>query len=287
MRFGAFRVDVNSGELFRDEVRVKLQDLPFRVLAVLLETPGELVTREELRARLWGAETFVDAEAGLNTAVAKLREALGDNADAPRFIETLPRRGYRFRVPPDAPMAPGGQDAAPGTASIPGRDSRSRRPWAPAIAAGVLGAIALVVAWAWWTNAAQHATVAVVLFHNETGDPQYDRLAQQLTDGTVVALAGNPRLDVIGNAAILRTPRIFSDLQQIGRVLRADFILIGQLQRGADGLVLRSHFIRVEDQKHLWARPTTGDPMTLDRQVPADVAAGVQDAFSRSRSILW
>src|SRR6185436_15847435 len=96
MRFGEFSVDLAAGEVHRNGVKVRLQELPFRVLAELASRPGEVVTRDELRARLWDASTFVDAEAGLNTAVAKLREALGDSAESPQFIETLPKRGYRF-----------------------------------------------------------------------------------------------------------------------------------------------------------------------------------------------
>jgi DNA-binding winged helix-turn-helix (wHTH) protein len=96
MRFAGFEVDERGGTITRDGVRIKLQDLPFRLLITLLKRAGDVVTREELRAALWGSETFVDAEAGLNTAIAKIREALGDNAETPAFIETLPRRGYRF-----------------------------------------------------------------------------------------------------------------------------------------------------------------------------------------------
>ena len=96
IKFAGFEVDADAGILRRDGIRVKLQDLPFRLLVILLGRPGSVVTRDELRQALWGASTFVDAEAGLNTAIAKLREALGDDAEGPRFIETLPKRGYRF-----------------------------------------------------------------------------------------------------------------------------------------------------------------------------------------------
>jgi len=98
-----------------------------------------------------------------------------------------------------------------------------------------------------------------------------------------VALASNPRLDVIGNAAILRTPRIFTDIQKIGEALRAEFVIVGQLQRADDALIVRTHFIRVSDQKHLWAHETTGAPPALDRQVPADVSSGVRDTLDRAR----
>jgi Tol biopolymer transport system component/DNA-binding winged helix-turn-helix (wHTH) protein len=98
-RFGAFAVDLRSGELYKHGIRLKLQEQPFQVLALLLEHPGEVITREELRERLWPAETFVDFDTGLNSAVKKLRDALGDSAEEPRYIETLPRRGYRFMAP--------------------------------------------------------------------------------------------------------------------------------------------------------------------------------------------
>jgi DNA-binding winged helix-turn-helix (wHTH) protein len=98
IRFGVFEVDLHAGELRRQGVRVRLQDQPFRVLTMLLERSGEVVTREELQKKLWPADTFVDFERGLNRAINKLREALADDADRPRFIETLPRRGYRFLV---------------------------------------------------------------------------------------------------------------------------------------------------------------------------------------------
>src|SRR5438132_12976614 len=99
LRFGTFEVDVYAGELRKQGVRIKLQEQPFRVLTLLLQRPGEVVTREELRSSTWTADTFVDFDNSLNTSINKLREALGDSADSPRFIETLPRRGYRFIAP--------------------------------------------------------------------------------------------------------------------------------------------------------------------------------------------
>ena len=102
IRSGAFEIDLRAGELRKRGIKIKLQEQPFQVLAMLLEHPGEVVTREELRGRLWPEDTFVDFDKSLNTAVNKLREAMGDEADNPRFIETLPRRGYRFIVPVEA-----------------------------------------------------------------------------------------------------------------------------------------------------------------------------------------
>ena len=99
VRFGVFELDLRTGELRKAGVRINLPEQPFQVLKALLDRPGDLVTREELRQRLWPAETFVDFEHGLNAAVRRLRDALGDSADVPRFVETLPRRGYRFIAP--------------------------------------------------------------------------------------------------------------------------------------------------------------------------------------------
>lgn len=96
VRFGAFEVDVEAGELRKNGLKVPLQEQPFRVLTLLLENPGKVVAREELQKRLWSADTFVEFDRGLNTAINKVREALGDSAAAPRFVETVPRRGYRF-----------------------------------------------------------------------------------------------------------------------------------------------------------------------------------------------
>src|SRR3984893_11751913 len=118
-RFGTFEVDVRVGELRKQGVRIKLQEQPFLVLTVLLGRPGEIVTREELRSQIWSADTFVDFDNSLNTTINKLREALGDSAESPRFIETVPRRGYRF-------IAPITGDTEKGTASD---GPRSFRGW--------------------------------------------------------------------------------------------------------------------------------------------------------------
>jgi DNA-binding winged helix-turn-helix (wHTH) protein len=105
VRFGAFELNLHTGELRKGGVRINLPDQPFQVLKTLLDRPGELVTRDDLRQQLWAAETFVDFEHGLNAAVRRLRDALGDSAGVPRFIETLPRRGYRFIAPVIQPPA--------------------------------------------------------------------------------------------------------------------------------------------------------------------------------------
>src|SRR6202040_1928586 len=138
LRFGVFEVDVRAGEVHKQGVRIKLQEQPFHVLTVLLQRPGEVVTREELRNQNWPADTFVDFDNSLNTAINKLREALGDSADNPRFIETLPRRGYRF-IAPVADVDGATKGTATGVAARP----RSRKIVVTAaiavLAAGITG----------------------------------------------------------------------------------------------------------------------------------------------------
>ena len=132
VRFGAFELNLRTGELRKGGVRISLPDQPFQFLKTLLDRPGELVTRDELRQRLWSAETFVDFEHGLNAAVRRLRDALGDSADVPRFVETVPRRGYRFiapvirqpvaeETPPSRPAAESNGDTSPTPIATPAR----------------------------------------------------------------------------------------------------------------------------------------------------------------------
>ena len=127
--FGSFEVDIVSGELRRQGLKIRLQDQPFRLLVLLLERAGDVVTREEVREKLWPAETYVDFDHSLNTAVRKLREALGDSAEAPRYVETLARRGYRFIAPvAPRPTAQPAHSADAAVASLPPSPARARRP---------------------------------------------------------------------------------------------------------------------------------------------------------------
>jgi DNA-binding winged helix-turn-helix (wHTH) protein/TolB-like protein len=269
--FGPFDVDVKAGELRRDGVVIPVQDLPFRLLTALLEHPGEVVSRAQLTERLWGNETFVDAAAGLNTAVAKLRDALGDNADRPLYIETVPKRGYRFVgsiSPVDATVV--AQRASPAIA---------RPKWraAPIIAA-VLAVIAVVGVAVYRLRSDRRQTrVAVILFDNETARPEVSRLSQGLTDATVFALTAQPKLAVIGNAAILRTARPFRDIVAVRDALQADYIVFGQVQTRDEMILVRSHLIRASDQAHVWVNVSqmTGGEAALQSEVAERIAAAV------------
>src|SRR5437879_561294 len=203
-RFGTFEVDVRSGELRRQGVRIKLQEQPFHVLTVLLQRPGEVVTREELRSQNWPADTFVDFDNSLNTAINKLREALGDSADSPRFIETLPRRGYRFIAP-----VTGGDETGRGTAAgVSAAVAPRGRKIIVAVAAVVLAA-AIAGGLLWRTRQAQHLTEKdpIVLgdFANSTGDAVFDGT---LREGLSVQLEQSPFLSLVSEEGIHQTLRM-------------------------------------------------------------------------------
>lgn len=270
MKFAEFDVDERTGVLQRNGTRVRLQDLPFRLLVALLRHPGDVITRDDLRAALWGAETFVDAEAGLNTAIAKIREALGDDAERPRFIETIPKRGYRFIGTVVADPAPTATTVT--SPSDEGQVRPRRYRWRLAI--GILVPLAVLFAVHQALPRSDRITIAVVRFHNETGVAEHDRLAGALTDAVVVSLADNPRYAVIGNSPLLTTTRIFQDVRKIGEALEADYVVLGQLQSNDRGLVARAHFIRTGDERHLWAT-------TIDLAGVADTERLVIDTVSR------
>jgi DNA-binding winged helix-turn-helix (wHTH) protein/TolB-like protein len=244
IRFGDFEADVATGELRRDGTPVPIQDLPFRLLVALLERPGELVMRGDLAARLWGSETYVDSTAGLNTAVAKLREALGDNPDQPIYVETVPKRGYRFVGSIATPNAAASESDP--TPAVPGR----RRPLVVAMASLMTAAVLAFATYQLRANR-EPVRVAVMLFDNETGDTQLGRLSQGLTDAVVTALTSDSRLAVIGNAAVLRTARPFRDIAKVRDELSADYIVIGQVQMLDGGTIVRAHLIRGRDQAHV------------------------------------
>ena len=198
VRFGTFEVDVRASELRKQGARIKLQEQPFLVLKVLLGRPGEIVTREELRSQIWSADTFVDFDNSLNTSINKLREALGDSAESPRFIETVPRRGYRF-------IAPITGDTEKGTASD---GARSFRGWKTSVVAAVVVAM-VTVGLLWRTRQGRRLTdkdtIVVADFTNTTGDSVFDGT---LREGLSVELEQSPFLSLISEQQIHETLRM-------------------------------------------------------------------------------
>jgi eukaryotic-like serine/threonine-protein kinase len=210
-RFGAFEVDLRSGEVHKHGIRLKLQDQPFQVLALLLEHPGDVVTREELRQKLWPADTFVDFDTGLNSAIKKLRDVLSDSAEEPRYIETLPRRGYRFiaRVENGAqPTLTIVEEHRPQVRPLgPTRELRNRRRILVASGAVALLIVAALVTWrVFLARPALTGTdvILVASFVNKTGDPIFDN---SLDKALEVKLTESPFLSVLPDADVRRTMR--------------------------------------------------------------------------------
>jgi DNA-binding winged helix-turn-helix (wHTH) protein/TolB-like protein len=303
VRFAEFEFDERAGELRQNGTTARLEPQPARVLALLVERAGEVITRAELQQRVWSGDTFVDFDRGLNYCIAQIRDALGDSATEPRFVETLPRRGYRF-IAPVGPRDYDGERGHPRAAvgdgpttadhrSLGGRGQpvpqTSPRKDIPAIYA--FSAVAVVVALiagasvlmarrdATKTKPDTRVRLAVVPFDNETGVAEYDRLAQTLSDATVARLARDPdRLAVIGNAAVLRVPRNFRDLIAMGSSLGVGHVILGQVQQIDGQLRITTHLIRTSDQTHVWAQrfePSPSDAGHLDRVVSEAVAGAI------------
>ena len=284
-KFGDFTFDPASGELTRDGRKVRLQRQPSRLLELLLSRPGELITRDDIRAALWG-DTHVDFERSLNFCVAKLRAALRDNAAAPRFIETVPTRGYRFV----AAIGSAGQTEDVNAPNVPADGRRLSSTFkvsslAIAAVAVILTAIGVYAVW----PSPSLPKIVVVPFHNETGTPEFDRLAKGVSDAAVARLATPDRqasLLVIGNAADVRFSFKPRDMKTTGDALGAQYLLLGQVKKDDRNLRVIAHLIRVSDQTHLWAR--TYDTPSLDladqEKVAEAIAAAVADRLSKHPS---
>jgi eukaryotic-like serine/threonine-protein kinase len=210
-RFGAFEVDLRSGEVHKHGIRLKLQDQPFQVLATLLESPGEVITREELRQKLWPADTFVDFDTGLNSAVKKLRDVLADSADEPRYIETLPRRGYRFIADVEIVAMPGlavvGEHHAPVAATKPTPSLWKQRRFMVATGVGVLLIAAALVTWrVFFARPVLTGSDVIVLagFVNKTGDPIFN---DSLDKALETKLAESPFLSLLPEGQVRETMR--------------------------------------------------------------------------------
>ena len=281
IRFGLFELDPASGDLRREGRPVRLQPQPARVLALLASRPGEVVTREELRRQIWSDGTFVDFERGLNFCIAQIRSALQDSADSPRFIETLPRRGYRF-IAPVAPSVSAPAASVPTAQEGPVPVQRQVLPRGRLIAGGLaIGTIVLIAMLAASGGRDSRVRVAVVPFDNETGDTSYGNLGQGIADATVARLAAPGRVDrlaVVGNSAALRQPRSFRDLKAIGQEASVEYVVLAQVKRDASKVRLIAHLIRVSDEAHVWAQTFDRDAFTLEAQ--ADIAEQIAKAVA-------
>jgi DNA-binding winged helix-turn-helix (wHTH) protein/TolB-like protein len=276
-RFGTFEFDDETGELSRNGRAIALEPQPAKALALLLATPGDVVTREDLKAAVWGSETHVDFDRGIAYCISQTRTALSDNAENPRFIQTIPRVGFKFI----APVASTGQQANWPTGQQRPAEKFNKWVTIPLILALAAVTVGLVVETLRTPPDQGRVVIAVSVFDNETGNAEYDRQVAGLSDLVVERLTklDPTRMAVIGNAAVLRQPRNIRNLQAVARNIRADYVLLGQLQRGENGLRFITHFIRLRDEAHLKANrlPIKDDLAGLEAAVVEEFERAVRE----------
>jgi TolB-like protein/DNA-binding winged helix-turn-helix (wHTH) protein/Flp pilus assembly protein TadD len=291
-RFGDFEFDPASGELHKDGTKVRLQEQPFQILTLLLKRPGEVVTREEVRQALWAGDTFVDFDVGLNSAIKRLRDALNDSADSPRFVETLPRRGYRFVAPLETSPgpAPPALEAPPRTASSGRGEAQAGagvrlRSWGAAAAVSAALLVAGLAATGKWPHLrGQLASVpirslAVLPFENLSGDPGQDYFADGMTDSLITSLAQVHALRVISRTSVMQYRRANKALPRIAEELDVDAVVEGTVSRAGDRVRITAQLIQATTDRHLWAQSyerEARDVMSLQREVAAAIAQAVE-----------
>jgi len=305
-RFGAFELDLRAGELRRDGVVVKLQPQPFKVLALLVGRPGELVLREELKNALWGAETYVDFERGLNFCINQVRGALGDSADAPQFVQTVPRRGYRFiggvrpgSDPGQSGVGPGSErgqsgvgpgsergQSGVGPGSERGQSASTERlkvGW-QSLTIGV-AFLAILIAGASFlarrtsptpAAASNRTMIAVLPFDDLTGDPPPSWFADGLTEELIAQLGrvSPQRLGVIARTSAMVYRGSNKTIAEIGRELGVSHVLEGSIRRDGTRLRITVQLVTSADQAPIWSETydrTVHGALTIQSEVAAQV----------------
>jgi TolB-like protein/DNA-binding winged helix-turn-helix (wHTH) protein/Flp pilus assembly protein TadD len=300
--FDVFEADLRSGELRKQGVKIKIHHQPFQVLTILLDHPGEVVTREELKNKLWPLDTFVDFDMGLNSAVKKLRDALGDSAEIPRYVETLPRRGYRFigSVSKTSTSKVGFTSALPEPVveeqpsvsnkgvttedpKVSGAHSRSTR-WAGGAALIVL--LALLVwfdAGGWREKLLVRTTpihsIAVLPLENLSGDPAQDYFTDGMTDAVITDLAQISSLKVISRTSVMRFKGTRNPLPDIAKELNVDGIVEGAVVQSAERVRVDVQLIQAAADRHIWANTyerSLGDTVVLQSEVARAIANAIQ-----------
>jgi TolB-like protein/DNA-binding winged helix-turn-helix (wHTH) protein len=271
VRFGVYEVDLRSGELHKHGIKIKLHDQPFQILAMLLEHPGELVTREQLHHKLWPADTFVDFDVGLNSAIKRLRDALGDSAEDPRFVETLPRRGYRL-IAPIENVGSGLVAAQEGRPSQPEDNASGKRvpvfdvsrqpealkrrtPW-PWHRIGIGAAVLCIVAiGVWWLVRPKPGpyTIAVLPFKNLGAEADGDYFSDGLTVEIIHNLSLIDGLEVKSETSSFAFKGAPRKLREVGSQLGASLVLEGSVLRAGDKLRINAQLVRVLDDIPLWS----------------------------------
>jgi TolB-like protein/DNA-binding winged helix-turn-helix (wHTH) protein/tetratricopeptide (TPR) repeat protein len=295
LRFGVFEADLRLGELTKLGKRVKLQEQPFQVLAMLLQNAGELVTRDELRSKLW-PQTIVDFDHGVNKSVSKIRDALGDSADNPRFIETIPGRGYRFladvvaieeRPAGERPIEhrPAGEPASAVERATLTSEHASAPPPRPFVgswrAAALVLFIAVVVGVGWVIRletrpAAALRSLAVLPFRNLSSDVSQEYFADGMTDELITDLGQVSALRVISRTSAMTYKDTHKPLAEIARELNVEAVVEGSVMRQGDEVRITAQLIRVPADEHIWAHSYEGSiakTLVLQR----DVARAIVD----------
>jgi TolB-like protein/DNA-binding winged helix-turn-helix (wHTH) protein len=290
-RFGEYELEQAAGTLRKNGMRIRCQEQPLQVLASLLENAGELVTREELRRRVWPQDTFVDFDHALNTAIKKIRAALNDDADAPRYVETVPRRGYRF-IAPVTPVVRAEEPAAllpapPRTVALPesiDAQAKSNR-FHPGLLV-VAGALALAIAVGYYFTAHRarasvrantgRVLVAVLPFENMTSDASQEFFSDGMTEETITRLGrlNSKRIGVIARTSAMQYKNARKSVEEIGRELHADYVVEGSVRREGPRVRVTAQLIHPPDPSPEWAREFDYDsPETLN--VESDVASKI------------
>jgi len=274
IRFGVFDADLHAAELRKAGAKLKLEGQPFQILALLLKHPGEVVTREELQQQLWPADTFVDFEHSINTAVKRLREALDDSADTPRYIETLPRRGYRFIYPVN------------GVAAIATSATTKSRQWLAVGVTAVLLILGLTLSIPTVRDRllglrvpGKSLRVAVLPLMNLSGDPEQDYFAAGMTEMLITELGAIAALQVTSHQSVLSYANSTKPLPQIARELGVDALVEGTVQRSGDRLRVTVNFVQVNPENHLLAKSypkNVRDVLALQEEVAWDIAGAIR-----------
>jgi TolB-like protein/DNA-binding winged helix-turn-helix (wHTH) protein/Tfp pilus assembly protein PilF len=279
-----FEADLRAGDLRKNGFRVKVQGKPFQILAMLLEHPGEAVTREALREKLWSADTFVDFDHSLGTAIGKLRQALGDAAKRPIFIETLGGHGYRFI----APVTYSGEEpvieTAPAISQIHG--PQLGKNWFIGVALAALVLVVIVIAQhagTWRDRILGHdpviGSLAVLPLENLSRDPDQEYFADGVTDELITDLGKIGALRVISRTSIMRYKGFRKPLAEIARELNVDAVLEGTVRRAGNRVRITAQLIQVNPEKHVWAETyerDMRDVLALQEDVAHDIAGKIR-----------
>ena len=296
IRFADFQVDLRSGELFKCGQKIRVQDKPFQILALLLEQPGELVTREEMRQRLWPADTFVDFDHSLGVAISKLRLALGDAQQNPRFIETVARRGYRFiadRPVRDAPPKDAISAKVLPKAPAPEEAGSMFRHSIASLFAGLLGGallLAVVVALNfanardWLRGRGAIHSIAVLPLENLSGDPEQEYFADGMTDELITNLARLGNLRVVSRTSVMRYKKVSKPVAEVGRELNVDTLVEGTVERSAGRVRIRVQLVQAASDRHLWAQTydrELKDTLLLQSDAARDIVREIQTSLAK------